>query len=73
MNLNTEHEAHNFLGAIDNEIDEKFELVDNEDDDDENVNPSFILETLQAGRSNKTLSSPTQIKKRRVNCVSPLH
>ena len=73
INLNSEHEPHNFLGEIDNEIDEKFELIDNEDDDDENVNPSFILETLQAGRNNKTLSSPTQIKKRKVNSVSPIH
>ena len=65
--------AQNFFGEIDYEIEEKFELVDNQDEDDENVNPSFILETLQAGRNSKTLSSPTQIKKRRVNIVSPIH
>ena len=65
--------AQNFFGEIDYEIEEKFELVENQDEDDENVNPSFILETLQAGRNSKTLSSPTQIKKRRVNIVSPIH
>ena len=71
--MNSENGAQNFFGVIEDEIDEKFELVDNEDEDDENVNPSFILETLQAGRNSKTLSSPTQIKKRRVNSVSPVH
>ncbi len=71
--MNSSNGAQNFFGVIENEIDEKFELVDNEDEDDENVNPSFILDTLQAGRNNKTLSSPTQIKKRRVNSVSPVH
>lgn len=46
VNLNTEYAAQNFLGIMNDEFDERFELADDEDDDDENVNPSFILETL---------------------------
>ncbi len=71
MSLNSENENQIVIGIA--EAGDKFLLVDKESEDDENINPSFILETLQAGRQNKTLSSPTQIKKRRVNSVSPIH